>query len=382
MEQIVRVLVVAPLGVGGVTNMMINIQKCLDRSKINFDYLVIHDRHEPCEEQVMALGSRKLVACVDNVKTKVFRRVIRMNEIRKVCKENHIKIMHYNADSAMDFTNILAAKLGGVKYITIHSHNADYHKNVSEIEKIIIQLMKPFLITICDNYWSCSELAAKFMFPKKIIKERKYSVLPNGIELQKYDFNEQVRRDVREELELQEHFVVGHVGRFSIQKNHAFLLEIFQKIYERDSTSILLLFGEGELMNEMKEKAEKLGISDATIFYGVSNQMEKMWQAMDVFLMPSLHEGLPVTSIEAQASGLPCVFSDCITKEVDLTGKAEFLSLKEEPDIWANAVLNCKGRERIGGSSMLKDASYDIQKTAQIVSDFYLRVAKQIGRDR
>ena len=125
-NEVVRVLVTSPLGVGGVTNMMIHIQEHLDRSKINFDYLVFHDRHEPMEDKVLSLGSKKYVASADNVKFRPFRRIWRINEIRKVCKKNHIKILHYNADCAADMTNIIGAKLGGVQYITIHSHNAGF----------------------------------------------------------------------------------------------------------------------------------------------------------------------------------------------------------------------------------------------------------------
>src|SRR5699024_5001288 len=145
----------------------------------------------------------------------------------------------------------------------------------------------------------------------------KYSVLPNGIELNKYDFNPTVRDEIRKKLDLEGKYVVGHAGRFSDQKNHSFLLDIFQKIYEKDKNTIMLLFGVGELLELIKKKAARLGIEDAVIFYGTSNEMEKMWQAMDVFVMPSLHEGLPVTGIEAQASGLPCIFADTITREVD-----------------------------------------------------------------
>ena len=122
----IKVLVVAPLGVGGVTNMMINIQSHLDRDKINFDYLVFHDRKEPSEDIVTKMGSRKLVASVDDIKSAPLRRLARLKEIKKVCKENHVEILHYNADSAADLMNIMAAKAGGVKYVTMHSHNAGF----------------------------------------------------------------------------------------------------------------------------------------------------------------------------------------------------------------------------------------------------------------
>lgn len=150
-NEVVRVLVTSPLGVGGVTNMMIHIQEHLDRSKINFDYLVFHDRHEPMEDKVLSLGSKKYVASADNVKFRPFRRIWRINEIRKVCKRNHIKILHYNADCAADMTNIIGAKLGGVQYITIHSHNAGFGAAGNGI-RFMSKILKPLIPLFCDNF--------------------------------------------------------------------------------------------------------------------------------------------------------------------------------------------------------------------------------------
>ena len=147
-KQPVRVLVVAPLGVGGVTSMMINIQKHLDRSKINFDYLTFHDRKEPSEDIVKSLGSKKYVACVDHIKFAAIRRFARLKEIKRVCKENHIKILHYNADTPADLMNIMAAKAGGVEYVTIHSHNAGFGiagKGVRLMSKILHFLQPIFM---------------------------------------------------------------------------------------------------------------------------------------------------------------------------------------------------------------------------------------------
>ena len=149
----VRVLVTAPLGVGGVTNMMINIQSHLDRSKVNFDYLVFHDRKEALEDKVASMGSRKLIASVDHISVRPLRRLLRINEIRKVCKENKIQILHYNADSAADVTNILGAKLGGVKYVTIHSHNAGFGTAGKGV-RMVSKLLQPFIPALCNNYWA------------------------------------------------------------------------------------------------------------------------------------------------------------------------------------------------------------------------------------
>ena len=379
-DKAVRVVVVAPLGVGGVTNMMINIQSHMDRSKVNFDYLVYHDRKEPLEDKVFDMGSKKLVASVDNIPVRPLRRVLRMNEIRKICKKNHVKILHYNADSAADVTNIIGAKLGGVKYITIHSHNAGFGTAGFGV-KLVSAVLKPLIPLICDKCWACSDLAARFLFPKSVIKIGSYEVLPNGIELNKYAYNPDVRRATRKRLGVEGKYVIGHVGRFSAQKNHSFLIDIFNQIQQKDSNTVLLLFGVGELTEAMKSKVINLGIEDKVIFYGASNEMERMWQAMDVFLMPSLHEGLPITGIEAQASGLPCIFADTITQEVDVIGKSEFLSLRESPEVWADHVLKHKTDTRESGAPILKKANYDIQQTANIISDLYLKIGKRLDGD-
>lgn len=377
-EKAVRVLVVAPLGVGGVTNMMINIQRHLNREKVNFDYLVFHDRKEPQEDKVLEMGSRKLVASADTLKFAPFRRIVRMRKIRQVCKENHIEILHYNADSPADLTNIIAAKAGGVKYVTIHSHNAGFGTAGMGI-RILSKLARPLIPKYCDNYWACSDLAARFLLPASIIKKGLYSVMPNGIELSRYDFNEEVRKEMRLQLEVKNCFVIGHAGRFCNQKNHTFLLDIFRVIYEKERTAVLFLFGTGELLEPMKKKAKELEISDRTYFFGASNEMEKMWQTMDVFVMPSLHEGLPVAGIEAQASGLPCIFSDTITKEVDVTGMSTFLSLEQPPAVWAEEILKHRTEKRVSGVPALEKANYDIQKTADIIEDWYLKVADDLN---
>lgn len=378
-KEPIRVLVVAPLGVGGVTNMMINIQKHIDRSKINFDYLVFHDRKEPCEDTVISLGSRKLVASVDNIKLRLWRKIMRLIEIYKVCQYNKILILHYNADCPADLMNIIAAKMGGVKYVTIHSHNAGFGTAGMGI-RILSIILKPLIPLFCDTFYGCSDLAAKFLFPRSVINKKKYTVLPNGIELNKYDYNVKIREITRQKLGVQNSFVIGHVGRFVDQKNHSFLLDIFKKVYEKEKTAILLLFGVGELLDSMKEKAKRLSIDNAVIFYGISNEMCNMWQAMDIFVMPSLHEGLPVTGIEAQASGLTCVYSDTITKEVNITGTSEFLSLETPPEVWADHILKHKGECRKSGVLALKKANYDIQKTADIISNLYSNAAKDLEK--
>ncbi len=370
----IRVLVNAPLGMDGITSMMVNIQTHIDRTKVNFDYLVIHDEKEPMEDRVLALGSRKMVASTDKVPSKILRRLARINEIRKVCKDNNIKIMHYNSDNASDVSNIVGARLGGVKYITIHSHNSWYGRSgMGTILASII--LKPFMSCLCNTFWGCSESAARFLFPKSIIKSGNYQVIPNGIDLDKFDYDPEARMKIRQKLGIDGKFVIGHAGRFSQQKNHSFLIDVFKEVHSKDRNTVLLLFGEGELEDDIKNKVNSLNLSDSVRFCGTSTDMNLMYDAMDIFVLPSLFEGLPVVGVEAQASGLKCIFSDNITKEADINGNNIFLSLDLPEDKWAEKILESKDTERKSGRTALSNAGYDINHTAEVVSEFYSKLS-------
>jgi len=372
-----RIVVVAPLGVGGVTTMMINIQKKLDRKKINFDYMTFHDRIEPCEEQVISLGSHKYVASADNVVFKPMRRIVRMVKITKLCRDQHIKVIHYNASSAADLTNIIAAKLGGVKHITIHSHNAGVGTTGRQI-RAVSKISRPLLPFFCNDFWACSQWAAKFMFPGSVYKKNRYRVLKNGIDVDRFDYNIIIREKTRKELKVEDKFVIGHAGRFSPQKNHFFLIDIFKAVHDRDDSAVLLLYGTGELLGSVKEKVVALGLERYVRFMGVSERMSETWQAFDIFLMPSLYEGLPVSGIEAQASGVKCIFSDEITKEVDVSGKSVFLSLHDSAEKWAEMILKNKCYDRKSGADILRQNGYDIEQTARTMQEYYLSIHERM----
>ena len=373
-DEPIRVLVTAPLGVSGVTNLMIDIQKHIDRSRLNFDYLVYHDMKTACEDQVYALGSRKITASADHVRFRPFRRLVRMRIIRRLCRDNRVKLLHYNADNPADLTNIIAARLGGVKYVTLHSHNAAYG-DVGRGEKLTGFLLRPLIPLFCDHLIGCSELAAGFMFPKSVLRNRKYEILPNGIELEKYAYAPAVRAEVRKRLGAEDRFIIGHVGRFFWQKNHAFLIDVFARVCREEPKAVLHLFGVGPLMEEIRQKVNAMGLAGRVVFFGNSDRMDQMLQAMDVFAMPSLHEGLPVSAIEAQAAGVPCVFSENVTREADVVGGAAFLPLGDA-DQWARAILALRGRERQSGADKLRAAHYDIRQTADRIFDLYTGIGE------
>lgn len=376
-EAPVRIAVHAPLGVGGVSSLMLDIQSNIDRSKLNFDYIVYHDRKEPQEDRAIVLGGKKIVVSADDFGSKVSREFIRFFRMIKECRRNRVKILHYNGGAPSGFIRLIAAKLGGVKYITFHSHNGGM-SNGGKMVSLLSKFCKPFLSFVVDDFWACSSEAAKFSFPKSVIANKKYYFMPNAIDLDRFGFDLKVRKEVRSELGVEGKFVVGHAGRFNHQKNHTFLIDIFKIIKEKEPNAVLLLFGVGELMNDVKEKVHSLGLDNDVIFYGASNEMERMYQAMDVFLMPSKFEGLPVSGVEAQASGLPIVFSDVITREVAVADNIKYVSLSEPASFWADTVLSFKVAERFGRCEELKKAGFDRKDMVEHFQNYYLDVDEKL----
>lgn len=375
----IRILVAAPLGVGGISNLMIDIQKNIDRNLINFDYLTLHDRKEPQEDVVLALGSNKYAASADDVRIIPLRFLIRLFKIRKICKENNIEIFHYNEGTPKGILNVLAAKAGGVRYVTYHSHNGGM-TDKSLLTKLCNALCKPLIPMVCDDMWACSRVAAEFTFPKSIANHAKYHFMPNAIDIARFKYDEVCRLKTRKELGVNDKFVVGHAGRFNRQKNHLFLIDIFNQILLKNRDSVLLLFGVGETQQEVREKVKKLGIENNVVFMGASDEMEKMYQAMDVFLMPSLFEGLPVTGVEAQATGLPIVFSDTITREVAVSPNITFVSLSESAEHWADETLKYRNSDsRQDYCDLLCKAGFEHSTMIKDFEKYYLEVANRIS---
>ena len=207
--------------------------------------------------------------------------------------------------------------------------------------------------------------AAEYVFGKDCIEKGKAQLLHNGIDLSIYRYSAEDRQNIRKEFNVPENaFVIGHVGRFQAQKNHLFLLEIFSHVCKRTENALLLLVGKGELEENIREKATALGILDRIIFTGVRSDVPALLSAMDVFVFPSLYEGMPNAAIEAQAAGLPCIISDTLTKEANVTGLVTYLPL-ENPEAWGKQAINSVQKERTDTHAAFQKAGYDIQSVAE-----------------
>lgn len=237
--------------------------------------------------------------------------------------------VHVHGSNASIGLELLIARLLGVKIRIAHSHNT------TSTNMRLHNLMKPIFNWSYTDAFACGDLAGKWLFGSK-----KFTFIPNGIKLENFRFSKSIRNNERKKLSVQSNLLVGHVGRFNFQKNHSFILRIFEEILELRHDAKLLLVGNGPDFQKIEKEILKLGLSDNVITYGETNKMEALYMAMDTFLFPSRFEGFPVTLIEAQAAGLPCVVSNVISKEVKISSSLVFHSLSESPKLWAQAVIN------------------------------------------
>lgn len=367
------ILVTAPLGAGGITALMLNVQQNLTKDKYRYDYMVYRNQKEVNEHRAIELGGRKLVAEEGHFKRlKPVNRLIKMFHIMQLCRREHVEMLHLNMDVSYEILNAIAAKAGGVKYIIFHSHNskAETGRGYRYVVAEICKWIQPFVV---DTYIGCSKVAAQYTFPKKVYESGNYLLLNNGIDTEKFSYHPEIREKMRKEKQLEDRFVIGHVGRFTTQKNHMFLLDIFAKVHEKCPKAYLYLCGEGELMPQVKEKIKELNLEDCVELAGVVHNMDECWQMMDVMLFPSLYEGLPIACVEAQCSGLPIVASNTISREMKLTDIVKFISLKRSPAEWADVVLSYQdyGPKRRSYKKELAQKGYSIQETTAQLERVY-----------
>ncbi|HBE13224.1 MAG TPA: glycosyltransferase family 1 protein [Clostridiales bacterium] len=360
----IRVLqIVGSMDMGGIENFVMNVYRATDRSLVQFDFLYVVDRKCVFDDEILAMGGRIFRVCARSVS--LFRHLSELKILLKAHPE--WEAVHIHFSSATCLTDARIAKKAGIKKIFIHSHNTfDYHKRIHAV-------LKPFSPLYATRFFACSGLAGKWMFTKKMVQSRQVEIIKNGIEVNRFLPDQDVRNTVRRKIGLENAFVVGHIGRMSPAKNHDFLLEVFVRVLQHTPAAWLLLVGGGEWMEKLQNKAVALGIAHRTIFAGISSRPQDMLQAMDVFVFPSLYEGLPVTVVEAQAAGLPCIISDKVTEEVILTPGAKRLSLEKGYDDWAGEIVSLVNKQtKFDNREAIIRAGYDIAHTTGILTQYYL----------
>lgn len=243
--------------------------------------------------------------------------------------------------------------------------------------------MQYFIRYKADYMFACSEIAGRWLFGKNVDKKNNYRVISNAIDAQRFNYDESKRLEVRKALHIEEKFVVGHVGRMTEPKNHIFLIKVFSVVCKLRDDARLLLIGDGELRDMIVDEIRKNKIEDKVLILGSKNNTEDYYQAMDVFIFPSLWEGLGIAAIEAQTAGLPCIVSEKIPQEAILDKElVKVMKLSDEPRLWGEAIVNSQIDSRSGRVELIRNAGYDVTQNAIIMQKFYIDVAEKEGNKR
>lgn len=360
----IRVLqVVTVMNRGGLETMLMNYYRQVDKSQIQFDFIVHRDERGDYDDEIEKLGGQ--IYRFPNIKPGHYQKYFKqLDEFFKTNKGYRVVHAHINENSGFV---LRAAKKYGIPCRIAHSHLADLKLDY----KYPFRLYGRHHLTPNTNYfYACSKQAGQWLFGSKVSQDDVY-VMPNAIDLNEFQFDEIRRQQMREDLELTDELVIGHVGRFNPQKNHMFLIDIFNEIQKQHDNSVLLLVGEGYMFDQVKQKVVDLGLSDKVQFLGLRKDISSLMQAMDIFLFPSLFEGLPVVMVEAQAAGLCCITSTGVTKETNITGAVEFIDLKLSAKEWANLILT-KDYSRQDYYELLTQEGYSSRQSVQALSQFYL----------
>lgn len=353
---------------GGIETFLMNYYRNIDRKKIQFDFINIYDNNLCFHEEINSLGGK-----IYKVSSYYKHPIKYIKEVSQIIKKNKYQIVHCNMNSAVFLYPLIAAKKGGAKVIIAHSHNSSSDKGF--VKTLLHNINKTFLPLFANTFFACSNRAGEWFYNRKIRKSSSYYIIKNAINVEKYLFNEKIRSEKRKELDISEDvLVIGHVGRFNKQKNHTFLIDIFYEYQKKDRESKLILIGIGPLKKEIKNKVEKLKIQDKVLFLEHRDDVNEMLQAMDIFILPSLYEGLPLAGIEAQASGLTCLFSQNITQELKISDNANFIKNMYNTKEWVIRIT--KNRNRNKNDEKIKNSSFSIKKATADITKIYNELLK------
>lgn len=374
MQEPIRVLhVLGGLSLGGAESRIMDLYRNMDREKIQFDFLVHQSgtaerKPEFYDEEIRKLGGRIYLL----PKFKVYNYFAYRKAVKDFFAAHHAFQVVQGHMTSTAAVYLPAAKAAGVPLVVSHARSAGVDAG---LKGKLTKWMRRKLLYKSDLCFACSKEAGTAVFGRDWLTSEKAVVLPNAIEAGKFVYNEEKRREVREEMGIEDCFVIGHVGRFHPAKNHEYLLEVFRIVRERlngqGRRAVLLLLGDGAGRAAAREKAADMDMEQDVMFLGNKGDVETYYQAMDYFVFPSRFEGLPGTVVEAQAAGLRCIISDRITPEVGITGLVHYESIEKEADIWAEYILDHAVYERENMLADIKKAGFDAGEQAAGLTVFY-----------
>lgn len=341
----------------GILQVILNWHKNIDRNKIQFDYLYFIEMPVNCKNEIENLGGK----CYKIPYPSFLKPWIFIKAVKDFFKTHKYSTIHSHV-LHLSFFFYPIAKFYRVKNIIQHSHATKWS------DKFLNGLRNRFLFFFARPFISkklaCSDLAGKFLFKKN------YTVINNGIDIEKFKFNQEVRDKIRKELNIENKFVIGHVGRFSHEKNHDFIIDIFNEIYKQDKNCVLLLIGDGTLKEEIERKVNNFNLSNNVIFTGIKINVNEYYQAMDIFILPSFQEAFPVVALEAQTSGLPCLSSNCMTDKMIICNSKQ-LSLSLSAKQWADEISKYKDFIRKDETIIVKEKGFYIKEIVEQIKQLY-----------
>ena len=356
-----------PFSNGGQDSYIMNMYRHLDRERVQFDFFTPFEiKNAAVKAEVERLGGRMFAAGrpfgEDN--NRHFR-----EGVTAFLEKQPYAIVHIHSGST--YALMYGAKVArrcGARRVIVHSHCGGF---VNLKYKVVRALSYAALLRYPTDYYACSHLAARWKFPTPIIKNNRYTVLKNAVDTRVFRYDPALREQYRNEFGLSDKLVVGHIGRFAVQKNHRYLLEVFAALAKKEPRAHLVLVGYGDLQQQTLDRAAELGLNDRLTFLGVRQDAAALMNMFDVFLLPSFFEGLPVVGVEAQATGLPVVTSTGVTPELPINDLATYIPLDDAPEIWADKVLAVAAAPRRNTTDEMIACGYDVQVAAAVMQGRY-----------
>ena len=355
----------------GIETMLMNYYRHIDRNTVQFDFLCNKKKPGAYDDEIEKLGGRIFHTPGLNP-AKYPEYLAYMKKLFADYPEYRMVEAH---NGALGVYALHAAKVNQIPVRIFHAHGA----SITRDWKLPIKLVcKALLPANMNQHFSCGEAAARCYFGNKVVDSNNYILVPNAIEVERFTFQPELRKKIRQKYGLDNKHIIGHVGRFMTQKNHSFLIDVFVEVARRDPEAVLVLLGDGELQQDIQKKVREKGLDKKVYFEGNVGNANEWYNAFDVFVLPSVWEGLPVVGVEAQANDLPCVFSDSITQEIVITGKASFLPLTAPISEWASVIIaKFNDTKRNDNTRVITDHHYNIEFEAEKLQALYLRLYEE-----
>lgn len=359
----IRVLqVVDHMGLGGIQSFIMNVYRNIDRGKFQFDFLVHKSDCNTYAAEIEKLGG--IIHYVPARNQGILKNKWALDSFFK--KHPEYKVVHQHESSLSYIEPLIAACNNNVPIRIIHSHSTRMGNSL--IHKVLHYVNAKRIHHVATHYLACGELAGKWFYGKSKVKD-KFSVVINGICLKNFEYSETIRLRVRRELGIENTTTFCHVGRFDAVKNHEFLIDVFKELVGNVPCPMLVLVGQGELMDDIKNKVKEYKLEDKVKFLGFRNDIDRIMQAVDAVILPSIYEGFPVTAIETQAAGVPFFMSDSISSEALIKQNAYSISLEESARYWADLIS--QRMERQPDNSIMYEKGFDIANTVNKLCDIY-----------